>query len=173
VSHSDYLKKFIRDVPDFPHPGILFRDITPLLRDASARRKVVAALATLAPAHLDAVVAVEARGFLFGAPLADMLNVPLVLIRKPGKLPGETRAVNYALEYGNGTLQMQKDDLPTGAQIFLVDDLLATGGTLAAACELLEEANAEIVQIACLIELSELEGRAKLKERTFDALLSY
>ena len=169
----EHLKKHIRKVPDFPHAGISFRDITPLLINPQARDEAVVALAALAPTHVDLVAAVEARGFLFGALVAQKLSAPLVLLRKPGKLPRPTFKADYSLEYGSDSLQIHQDDLPPGARTLLVDDLLATGGTLAAACQVIETAGAHIAQIACLIELTDLNGRQKLASRPFAALLQY
>ncbi|MCC7247361.1 MAG: adenine phosphoribosyltransferase [Lysobacter sp.] len=154
--------RLIRDVADFPRPGIVFKDITPVLADAAAFDAVLEALA--APwreTPIDAVLAIEARGFIFGAPLARALGAGFVPIRKPGKLPGRTLSQRYALEYGHDTLELQADALPIGARVLLVDDVLATGGTLKAARTLAERAEADIVGAAVLIELTALGGRAR------------
>lgn len=152
----------IRDVPDFPKPGIVFKDIMPLLSSPDGFADVIDALA--APwrrAAVQTVVAVEARGFMLGAPLARALGVGFVPVRKPGKLPGPTLRRSYALEYGEDALEMQADALPPGTRVLLVDDVLATGGTLSAACGLVDALGAELVGGAVLIELSALGGRAR------------
>lgn len=153
----------IRDVPDFPKPGILFKDITPLLADPQALRAAAEALA--APcrgSRIDLVVGIEARGFIFGTAVAGLLDVGFVPIRKPGKLPGETRSVSYELEYGRDALEIHADAVAEGQRVLVVDDLLATGGTSRAACDLLAEMGVEIVEVAVLIELEFLKGRARL-----------
>ncbi len=154
--------RLIRDVPDFPKPGVVFRDIAPLLADAQAFGAAIDALA--APwrtQRIDAVLAIEARGFLLGAPLARALGAGLVPVRKPGKLPGPTLAQTYVLEYGQDTLQVQAEALPPGARVLLVDDVLATGGTLAAAHGLAEQLRAQVVGATVLIELAALGGRGR------------
>lgn len=154
--------RLIRDVPDFPRPGIVFKDILPVLADAAAFAEAIAAMARpWHDARIDAVLAVEARGFLLGAPLARLLGVGLIPLRKPGKLPGATLAQHYALEYGTDALQAQADALPPGARVLLVDDVLATGGTLAAARVLAGHLHAEVVGASVLIELDFLGGRAR------------
>ena len=153
----------IRDVPDFPKPGILFKDIAPLLADPQALRAATEALA--APyrnSRIDLVVGIEARGFIFGTPVAGLLDVGFVPIRKPGKLPWETRSVSYDLEYGSDELEIHTDAVAEGQRVLVVDDLLATGGTSRAACDLLAEMEAEVVEVAILIELEFLKGRARL-----------
>src|SRR5689334_22190444 len=139
------LKKFIRDIPDFPKPGILFRDITPLLGDATAFRETIRRLADhYRDRGVDTVVAAEARGFIFAAPLAVELNAGFVPVRKPGKLPFDTHAFHYELEYGTDTLEMHVDGVRQGQNVLVVDDLLATGGTVEACCKLLERSGAKI-----------------------------
>ena len=153
----------IRDVPDFPRPGILFKDITPLLADPLAFHAATEALA--APyhgTHIDLVVGIEARGFIFGTPVAKLLDVGFVPIRKPGKLPWETRSVSYDLEYGRDALEIHADAVAEGQRVLVVDDLLATGGTSRAACDLLAGMGAKIVEVAILIELEFLKGRVRL-----------
>jgi len=153
----------IRDVPDFPRPGILFKDITPLLADPLAFHAATEALA--APYHdsrIDLVVGIEARGFIFGTPVAKLLDVGFVPIRKPGKLPWETRSVSYDLEYGRDALEIHADAVTEGQRVLVVDDLLATGGTSRAACDLLAGMGTEIIEVAVLIELEFLKGRARL-----------
>lgn len=157
------LVDYIRDIPDFPIEGILFRDITPLLADKDA---LTAAIKVLAEPYIgkgiEYVAAVEARGFIFGSAVAEALGAGFIPIRKPGKLPYETESVTYDLEYGTDTVQVHTDAVPKGAKVIMVDDLLATGGTMAAACELMEKIGADITGLTFLIELSGLNGREKL-----------
>ena len=168
------LTRYIRDVPDWPKKGILFRDITPLLADPKAFPAAVAALcAPFKQAGVAYVVGVEARGFIFGAAVAAKLKAGFVPIRKKGKLPCETERVTYALEYGTDSVEMHRDAIPRGAKVLLVDDLLATGGTLQAACELMEKVGAEVVGIACLIELTDLHGRERLTGYNVHAVIAY
>jgi adenine phosphoribosyltransferase len=155
-------ESLVRAVPDFPSPGILFRDIAPLLADGESFAAAIAALA--APwrgAGLDAVAGIEARGFIFGAALARELDTGFVPLRKPGKLPGTLHEVTYALEYGEDRLQVQSDALQAGARVLLVDDVLATGGTLLAAARLLQHLGIELVGAQVLIELDALGGRGR------------
>ena len=168
------LARHIRDIPNWPKEGILFRDITPLLGDAQAFRAAVEALgAPFQQAGVEYVAAVEARGFIFGAAVAAQLGAGFVPIRKAGKLPCETETVTYDLEYGTDTLEMHRDAVPAGAKVLMVDDLLATGGTMCAACELIEKVGANIVGIAFVIELTDLRGRQKLVPHKIHALISY
>jgi adenine phosphoribosyltransferase len=151
----------IRDVPDFPQPGILFKDITPVLADADAFAAAVDAMATpWRDAAIDAVVGVEARGFILGAALARELEVGFVPVRKPGKLPAHTLALDYGLEYGRDRLEIHVDAMPPGARVIVVDDVLATGGTLKAAVRLVEQQGAIVVGTGVLVELSFLAARA-------------
>lgn len=155
----------VRPVADFPIQGVTFRDITPLLRDPAALEAVVEALAgEHAGGGIDAVAAIESRGFLFGAPLALRLNAGFIPIRKLGKLPAETISREYALEYGTGHLEMHRDAVRLGDRVLLVDDVLATGGTARAAGEMIEELGAHIVEAAFVIELLELGGRSRLPD---------
>jgi adenine phosphoribosyltransferase len=171
--HVD-LKALIRDVPDFPAPGILFRDITPLLLDPPAYRYAVDELTRwvggLAP---DTVVGIESRGFLFGAPVAYNLGLPFVPVRKAGKLPADRMSVEYALEYGDAQLDIHADAIARGRRAVIVDDLLATGGTAAAAAKLVELLGAEVCGLAFLVELAFLGGRERLQEYAITALVSY
>jgi adenine phosphoribosyltransferase len=170
----DHLKALIRDVPDFPMPGILFRDVTPLLRDPHGLHEVVAMFAErYGSSQLDAVAGVESRGFIFGAPLAVALGVGFVPIRKVGKLPAATIRREYALEYGTNTLEMHADAVAAGARVLLIDDLLATGGTARAAVELLREVGATVVAAAFVIELGFLNGREALPDTDVHALIAY
>jgi adenine phosphoribosyltransferase len=168
------LKKYIRSIPDFPKAGILFRDITTLLRDKKAFRQSIDSLArSVKGKKIDYVVAVESRGFIFGAALAYKLGAGFIPVRKKGKLPAETISAEYSLEYGVDSLHMHKDALKAGAKVLIVDDLLATGGTAAAACQLTQQLKAKIAGIVFLIELSDLKGRAKLSGLPVFSLIQY
>ncbi len=168
------LRALIRDIPDFPSAGILFKDITPLLLDHVAVRQAVGQLAEWAqPRDVDFVVAAEARGFILGAPLALALDAGFVPARKPGKLPSETVSAEYILEYGVDALEMHADALAHGARVLIHDDLLATGGTAKALAELVEELGASVVGFAFLVELEFLEGRRRLDGYDVHALISY
>jgi len=157
------LEKHIRSIPDWPKPGILFRDITPLLADPKAFAAAVDALCTgFTEADIDYIAAVEARGFIFGAAVARKLNAGFVPIRKKGKLPFNTQSITYDLEYGTDTLEVHIDAVENEAKVLMVDDLLATGGTMAAACKLIEKIGGKILGISFLIELNDLAGRDKL-----------
>jgi len=167
------LKHFIRDVPDFPKPGILFRDISPMLADAKAWRTCVDALAEVVRPHQpDMLAGIESRGFLVTAPLALALGCGFIMVRKRGKLPGRTLPHTYQLEYGSDTIEIQDDALKPGQRVVVLDDVLATGGTLAAAITLLRKAGADVRGAACIMELGFLEGRKRLDVR-FDALIAY
>jgi adenine phosphoribosyltransferase len=169
-----WLKGFIRDVPDFPQPGILFRDITPLLENAVALRASVEWLAhRYRGAGIQQVVGIESRGFIFGTPQAYLLGAGFVPVRKQGKLPGKTVRQEYALEYGVNILEMQVDAVKPGQRVLVVDDLLATGGTTAATVNLVERLGAHVVSLAFLIELTALGGRRLLASRDVYALLAY
>jgi adenine phosphoribosyltransferase len=168
------LKRFVRDIPDFPRPGIVFKDITPLLLDAAALDQAVSELAALArPLSVDLVVAAEARGFILGAALARELGVGFVPARKPGKLPSETVSAEYVLEYGIDALEMHADALAGGIRVLVHDDLLATGGTAAAVCKLVEELGAVVAGCAFLVELSFLDGRARLAPHEVLTVIEY
>lgn len=168
------LKKYVRDIPDFPKPGILFKDITPLLLAPEAFAYTVEAMCNhYAGRRVDAIAAAEARGFLFAAPMALQMRKPLVPLRKPGKLPYRTYAYQYMLEYGSAELHVHVDGIPEGAQVLIVDDLLATGGTLRAACQLVEKAGGTVMGCAVFIELGFLEGRAHLKPYEVFSLIQY
>ena len=168
------LAHFVRDVPDFPEQGILFRDITPLLQDAAAFRYAVEEMAARVEAMgADAVVGIESRGFLFGAPIANRLGLPLVPVRKPGKLPAERMSVEYSLEYGSSQLDIHADALRAGQRAVIVDDVLATGGTAHAAAKLVELLGAEVCGFVFLIELEALAGRGRLDGYTVEALIRY
>jgi len=168
------LEDKIRDVPDFPKEGIIFKDITTLIKDASAFKYAIDALAAkYQDERVDIVVAVEARGFIFAAALAYRLGIGFVPARKPGKLPAETISAEYSLEYGTDTIEMHKDAIESGQRVLIVDDLLATGGTAAAAIELVEKLGGEVVSIAFLIELTFLNGRQSLGDHPIFSLIQY
>ena len=168
------LKDYIRDIPDFPEPGILFRDITPLLANPAAFNYAVAQLAEqCSEPDFDVVVAVESRGFIFGAPLARELAKPLIPVRKAGKLPAERHAVEYDLEYGSNVLEIHADAIQQGQRALIVDDLLAIGGTLSAASQLVEDCGGEAARLAVVIELAFLDGRSRLAGRDVISLVQY
>ncbi len=168
------LARYIRDIPDFPKPGILFKDITPLLANPDAFRETINVIASrYRERPIDAVAAAEARGFIFAAPLALELHKPFVPLRKPGKLPYQTHALQYDLEYGSAELHVHVDGFAPGARVLLVDDLLATGGTLEAACRLIERAEAKVASCVVLVELAFLQGREKLRPHEVFSVIKY
>ena len=168
------LTNFIRDVPDFPKAGILFKDITPLLADADALRAAIEQLAhPYRNGAVDLVVGIESRGFIFGTALARELDVGFVPIRKPGKLPADAISAEYELEYGTDRIEIHTDAIAEGQKVALVDDLLATGGTMAAACQLVSELKGEIVGLSFVIELDFLNGREKLGDLPIHTLIHY
>jgi len=168
------LKDHIRSIPDFPAAGIVFRDITTLLKDPAALQAAVDALVEpVAGEQIDQVVAAEARGFIFGGAIACRLGAGFVPVRKPGKLPAQTVERTYELEYGTDTLAVHRDAIGTGDRVLVLDDLLATGGTAKAICELVEELGGEVVACLFLIELSFLGGREKLGDRRVISLIDY
>lgn len=170
----DEVKRYIRDVQDFPKPGILFRDITPLLQHGPMFQRVIETFVDrYANQQIDAVVAIESRGLIFGSALACRLGAGLVLVRKAGKLPAETIQATYTLEYGEGILEVHADSLSTGKRVVLVDDLLATGGTMGAAIELVEHFRAYLVEVAFLVELTALDGRSRLGNHPMFTLVQY
>jgi adenine phosphoribosyltransferase len=164
----------VRDVPDFPKPGILFRDLTPLMGDGAAMREVVDLLVARVVHHRpELVVAIESRGFIFGAPVAAALGIGFVPVRKPGKLPHFTRRKDYALEYGTDALEMHADAIVDGARVVLIDDLLATGGTAAATMALVRELGGKVAAAAFVVELELLRGRERLDGATVESLIRY
>jgi len=168
------LKKLIRDVPNFPIEGIVFKDITTLLKDSNGYSETLDNLYNLAKNKgITKVIGIESRGFIFGGALAEKLNVGFVPIRKPGKLPAETVSESYKLEYGTDKIEIHKDALELGDKVLLHDDLLATGGTMEAACKLVEKLGAEIVQISFLIDLTFLNGKEKLQGYEVHSLIEY
>jgi len=168
------LKDYIRSIPDFPVPGIMFRDITTLLKEPLAFNQAIKELAAhYKGKRIDLVVAVESRGFIFGAPLAHIFNAGFIPVRKAGKLPARTTRVDYALEYGDATLEMHLDAIQPGHKVLIVDDLLATGGTADAARQLVEKNGGEVVGFAFVIELDALQGRKKLPGYDVFSLVHY
>jgi adenine phosphoribosyltransferase len=170
----DELKQRIREIPDFPKAGILFRDITPLLSDGKAFRQAIDSIGErYVDRKVDIVVGVEARGFIMGSALAYKLGAGNVLVRKQGKLPYKTHRTTYALEYGTDTLEIHQDAIKPGQRVVLADDLLATGGTISAAAELVRQLGGEIVELAFLIELTALKGRERLNGLPVFSLMQY
>ena len=170
----DHLKELIREVPDFPKPGILFYDITTLLKDRSGLQSVVEALRMQCDGiQFDIVLGIEARGFIFGPVLAHALGTGFIPVRKPGKLPAETVKMEYALEYGTDALEIHKDAIAAGARVLIVDDLLATGGTAAAVAKLVEKLGGEVAALVFVVELDFLNGRDKLTGYPVHSLVHY
>ncbi|MES0372500.1 MAG: adenine phosphoribosyltransferase [Mariprofundaceae bacterium] len=167
------LHDFIRDIPDFPKPGIVFKDISPLLADGEAFSASISQLACLIPQGTDAIVGIDARGFIFGAALAAQLGIGFVPVRKPGKLPAEVHSIEYELEYGFDVLEIHRDALSKGHKIVIVDDLLATGGTARATVDLVRQLGAEVVSCLFVIELGFLGGSDLLKDVPIHSLVSY
>lgn len=168
------LRDYIRSIPDWPKKGILFRDITPLLAEAKTFSAAIDALCMAFDGQLiDYVAAVEARGFIFGASVAEKLGAGFIPIRKSGKLPYQTESITYDLEYGTDTLEIHKDAVKAGDRVLMVDDLLATGGTMAAACKLVEKTGGQIVGISFLIELADLAGIKKLLQYKVESVITY
>jgi adenine phosphoribosyltransferase len=171
---GDALRRVVRDVPDFPTPGIQFKDVTPILADAELFRRATRALAApFAAERVTHVVAVEARGFIFGAPAAQHLGAGFIPVRKAGKLPWQTEQVQYALEYGTGILEIHRDACAQHMRVLVVDDVLATGGTAGATCTLIERLGAHVVGCSFLIELAFLAGRERLSDRRVEVVLRY
>jgi adenine phosphoribosyltransferase len=168
------LRDYVRDVPDFPKSGIMFKDITPLLQNRDAFHYTLDQLTeNYQNAQIDAVVGIESRGFIFGAPLADRLNAGFVIVRKLGKLPSSTISAEYALEYGTNTMEMHTDAITPGQRVLIVDDLLATGGTVGATARLVEQLGGQVIGLCFLIELKFLGGRSRLTKYDVKALLDY
>ncbi len=167
------LTRWIRDIPDFPKKGIVFKDITPLLASGPAFKEAVVRLADPFRGKVDAVLGIESRGFILGAPVAVELGVGLAIVRKPGKLPWQTHAATYELEYGTDTLEIHQDAVGKGHRVLMVDDLLATGGTAAAGLDLVRRLEGEVVGCAFLIELGFLDGRKRLAPVSVHSLIRY
>ena len=170
----EYIRNLIRNVPDFPKEGIAFKDITPVLSDIEALRLAVKEMASpFNDSGIDVVVGIESRGFIFGAPIADILSCSFVPVRKPGKLPWKTESVSYELEYGTDALEIHKDAIAKGQSVLIVDDLLATGGTAEATCKLVSKLGGNIKGLSVLIELEDLNGRKKLNQYNVHSLVKY
>ncbi len=168
------LKKYIRSIRDFPIKGIMFRDITTLLKDPDAVKETLRQLISFTKANsIDKVIGIESRGFIFGAMLANELNAGFVPVRKPGKLPAEKESQTYQLEYGLDKIEIHKDSINEGDKVLIHDDLLATGGTAEAACKLVEKLGGKVVQISFIIELGFLNGREKIRNYKVDSLITY
>lgn len=161
----------IRQIPDYPQPGVVFKDITPVLANATAFQTVTRQLAAVARGEVDTVVGIEARGFILGAPVAHALEAGFVPVRKAGKLPHRTASRSYDLEYGSATIEVHADAVDAGDRVLVVDDVLATGGTAEATCELIERLGAEVISVAMLLEIVALKGRSRLKGRDVVSLI--
>jgi len=167
------LRDYIRDIPDFPKPGIIFKDITPLLADGDAFAASISGIACQMPANIDAIVGIESRGFIFGAALAQQVGLGLIPVRKSGKLPADVHGVDYELEYGMDRLEIHRDAVSSGHRIVIVDDLLATGGTMCATIELIHQLGAEVAACLFVVELAFLNGRSRLQGVPVHSLISY
>ncbi len=168
------LEDYVRSIPDFPKPGIIFRDVTSVLQDARGLHMAVDAMQErIGDTEFDLVLGAESRGFLFGAPIAYNLNKPFILVRKRGKLPCETIEMEYELEYGSATLEMHKDAIAQGQKVIIIDDLIATGGTIEAVAKMVEKLGGEVVKIIFLMELEGLRGRDKLKKYDVQTVIAY
>lgn len=174
MSEAHYLQQLIREVPDFPRPGISFKDLTTLLRNPEGLRRAVAAMVTASAGTApELVLGIESRGFILGAPVALALGCGFVPVRKPGKLPAATLRQEYSLEYGTDAVEVHADAVAPGQRVLLIDDLLATGGTMAAACALTERLGATVAGICFLVELGFLQGRERLHPHRVDAIIQY
>lgn len=168
------LEEYVRSIPDFPEKGIIFRDVTSVLQDADGLRLAIDSMQQLLKdVDFDVVVGAESRGFVFGTPIAYNLHKPFVLVRKKGKLPCETISKEYDLEYGSAVIEMHKDSIQPGQRVVLVDDLIATGGTIQAAAELVEELGGKVVKIIFLMELAGLKGRERLGKYDVESVIRY
>jgi adenine phosphoribosyltransferase len=171
---SRHLEELIRDVPDFPKPGVLFKDITPILRDPQGLREAIEAMsAPFSSGQIDVVVGLESRGFVFGAPIACNLGLGFAPVRKHGKLPADKIHIEYDLEYGSAIFEIHRDAIAPGQRVLLVDDLLATGGTMRAAIDLVEQLGGEIAGLSFLVELGFLNGREKLRGHNIHSVIRY
>ncbi|MFH5823230.1 adenine phosphoribosyltransferase [Georgenia sp. AZ-5] len=170
---TDLVRDHVREIPNFPAPGVLFRDITPLLADGEAFGSLVRGLAEKYDGTIDAVAGLESRGFILAAPLALQLSVGMITVRKAGRLPGPVIGVDYALEYGTARMELRPETVQEGQRVLIIDDVLATGGTGAAAVELVERSGGEVVALAMLLELAALRGRTKLEGYQVDSVLVY
>ncbi|MFD1719160.1 adenine phosphoribosyltransferase [Georgenia deserti] len=170
---TELVRNHIREIPDFPSPGILFRDITPLLADGPAFTALIDGLADAYRGSVDAVAGLESRGFILAAPLAAALGVGMITVRKSGRLPGPVIGVDYALEYGDARMELRPETIADGQRVLIVDDVLATGGTGAAAVELVQRAGGQVTGLAMLLELADLGGRGRLEGHRVDSVLVY
>ena len=168
------IEEYVRSIPDFPEPGIIFRDITSVLQDAEGLQLAINSMQEfLKDVDVDVIAGAESRGFIFGVPIAYNLHKPFVPIRKKGKLPRETVSASYDLEYGSATIEMHKDSIKPGQKVVIVDDLIATGGTIEAAIKLVEELGGEVVKVIVLMELAGLHGRERLKGYDVESVICY
>lgn len=168
------LEEYVRSIPDFPEPGIIFRDITSILQDADGLKLAIDSMQKcLDDVEFDVVVGTESRGFIFGVPIAYNLHKPFVPVRKKGKLPCETISQSYDLEYGSATIEMHKDSIKPGQKVVIVDDLIATGGTVEAAIKMVEALGGEVVRVVFLMELAGLKGRERLKDYSVSSVMRY
>lgn len=168
------IEEYVRSIPDFPEPGVIFRDVTSILQDADGLKLAIDSMQDcLKDVDVDVIVGAESRGFIFGMPIAYNLHKPFVLVRKKGKLPCETISRSYDLEYGTATIEMHKDSIRPGQKVAIVDDLIATGGTIEAAAKMVEELGGEVVKIVFLMELAGLKGREKLADYDVESVICY
>ena len=169
------LKDYVRTIPDYPVPGVMFRDVTSVLQDADGLQLAIDGIMEKVgdPDQVDVIIGTESRGFVFGMPVAYNLHKPFVMVRKKGKLPCETISREYALEYGTATIEMHKDSIKPGQRVVIVDDLIATGGTIEAAVKMVEELGGKVVRIVFLMELAGLNGREKLKDYDVESVICY
>lgn len=168
------IEEYVRSIPDFPEPGIIFRDVTSILQDADGLKLAIDSMQDcLKDTDVDVIIGTESRGFIFGMPIAYNLHKPFVLVRKKGKLPCETISRTYDLEYGTATIEMHKDSIRPGQKVAIIDDLIATGGTIEAAAKMVEELGGEVVKIVFLMELAGLKGREKLAGYDVESVICY
>lgn len=168
------LEEYVRSIPDFPEPGIIFRDVTSILQDADGLQLAIDSIqALIQDKDVDVIVGTESRGFIFGVPVAYNLHKPFIPVRKKGKLPCDTVSADYELEYGNASIEMHKDSIRPGQRVAVIDDLIATGGTIEAAVKLIENLGGEVVKIVFLMELAGLKGRERLKDYDVSSVISY
>lgn len=170
---GDLIRTNLREIPDFPEPGVLFRDITPLLANGEAFKELIDSLANHYRGRVDAIAGLESRGFILAAPLATALGIGMITVRKAGKLPGPVIGVDYELEYGQARMELRPDSVDAGSRVLIIDDVLATGGTAAAAVKLIEQCQAEVVAVAVLLELEALNGREKLPDLVVESALVF
>ncbi|MDO5721198.1 MAG: adenine phosphoribosyltransferase [Actinomycetaceae bacterium] len=170
---GELITSHLREIPDFPEPGVLFRDITPLLADGNAFRELIDGLADHYRGRIDAIAGLESRGFILAAPLATALGLGMITVRKAGKLPGPLIGVEYELEYGKARMELRPESVQPGSRVLIIDDVLATGGTAAAAVELIRQCDAQVAAVAVLLELTDLNGRTKLPGITVESAVAF